>query len=255
MNVDLGGRAIVVTGAASGIGCAIAEAAAGARLLLVDRDAEGCAAVAETLRDRAEVAVYVADLADPDAPASIAADAKARFGGIDGLVNAAGLTTRATVADGAIAEWESLFAVNARAPFFLMQGAIRSMLARRTGGAIVNILSINAHCGGSDLAIYSATKGALMTLTKNAAQAHMADRIRVNGINLGWTLTEAEHRMQARTLGHGEDWVERIASKKPWGRLLAPQEAANLAIFLLSDASAPLTGAAIDLEQKVTEAP
>lgn len=223
MTGGLQGQVVVVTGAASGIGRAVAQAAsaAGAALVLTDRDAAGLAAVAGALSG---AEVLVADLAAPDAPAAIIAAALARFGRIDGLVNAAGLTTRAAVADGTAAQWDSLFAVNARAPFFLMQGALRDMLARRAPGAIVNILSMNAHCGTPDLAIYAATKGALQTLTKNAASAHMADRIRVNGINLGWTLTEAEHHMQAQVLGHGPDWLAAVAARRPLGRLLLPDE-------------------------------
>ena len=89
-----------------------------------------------------------------------------------------------------------------------MQAAIRAMRDRGAGGAIVNILSINAHCGRPDLAVYAASKAALALLTKNAANAHRFDRIRVNGINMGWTLTPAEAVMQAETLGHGPGWLE-----------------------------------------------
>ncbi|WP_292642636.1 SDR family NAD(P)-dependent oxidoreductase, partial [Mesorhizobium sp.] len=73
---------------------------------------------------------------------------------------------------------------------------------------ILNILSINAHCGSPELAVYSASKGALATLTKNAANAHRFDRIRVNGINVGWTDTPAERIMQAETLGNGPGWLD-----------------------------------------------
>ncbi|HVG47868.1 MAG TPA: SDR family oxidoreductase, partial [Rubellimicrobium sp.] len=158
---------------------------------------------------------------------------------------------RASILDGTPALWEELFAVNARAPFFLMQDALADMTARRATGTIVNILSVNAHCGAPDLAIYSATKGALATLTKNAANAHIRDRIRVNGINLGWTATEAEDRMQSETLGLGPGWREAASALLPLGRLIEPEEAARLAVFLLSDASAPISGAVIDLEQRV----
>ena len=92
------------------------------------------------------------------------------------------------------------------------------MRERGAGGAIVNILSINAHCGAPDLAVYSATKAALALLTRNAANAHRFDRIRVNGINMGWTLTPAEAVMQAETLGHGPGWLEaasRAAALRP----------------------------------------
>ncbi|EYD74919.1 3-oxoacyl-[acyl-carrier protein] reductase [Rubellimicrobium mesophilum DSM 19309] len=258
MKVELSGKVVVVTGAASGIGAAVArlaaESGAGA-LVLSDRDADGCRAVGEGIAGQGPAVETVgADLSDLGSAAAIAGAARRRFGRIDGLVNAAGLTTRASMLDGTPGVWEELFAVNARAPYFLMREAIGDMVARGAAGAIVNVLSINAHCGAPDLAIYSATKGALLTLTKNAANAHLRDRIRVNGINLGWAATEAEHRMQSETLGHGPGWLEAAAARMPLGRLLEPGEAARLAVFLLSDASAPMTGVALDLEQRVTGA-
>jgi len=258
MQVGLDGRVIIVTGAASGIGAAIAAqaAASGAALLLTDRDGPGCRArAAELAALGAEVETVAADLLDADAPDVIAGQALTAFGRIDGLVNAAGITDRAYLVDATPEVWEALFAVNARAPFFLMQRAVADMLGRGAPGAIVNILSINAHCGTPELAVYSGTKGALLTLTKNAANAHLADRIRVNGINLGWVATEAEHRMQSETLGRGPGWLEEVAATRPLKRLLEAEEAARLAVFLLSDASAPMTGLAIDLEQSVIGAP
>lgn len=257
MNVALTGRVIVVTGAASGIGRAVATHAArsGAEsLFLIDRDKAGLAE-AQAEIEGAATAVAVADLGEPGAAARAAAEAVARFGRIDGLVNAAGLTDRASLESATEAEWERLFAVNARAPFFLMQAAIRDMVGRGAAGAIVNILSVNAHCGTPELAVYAATKGALMTLTRNAAHAHLKARIRVNGINLGWARTPAEHRMQAETLGHGPDWAEAAGAGMPLGRLIEPDEVARQAVWFLSDASAPMTGVAVDLDQHVMGAP
>jgi NAD(P)-dependent dehydrogenase (short-subunit alcohol dehydrogenase family) len=196
--------------------------------------------------------VFVAaDLGDPQAPVLLAQACNDRFGRIDGLVNAAGLTDRASFLDASLDDWASLFAVNARAPFFLMQAAIADMRKRGEPGAIVNILSINAHCGSPELAVYSATKGALATLTKNAANAHRFDRIRVNGINVGWTDTPAERVMQAETLGHGPGWLDAANAAQPFGRLLKPDDIANLAVFLLSDAAGPMTGTLVDQEQWV----
>ena len=172
------------------------------------------------------------------------AEAIARLGRVDCLVNAAALTDRASLETGTIDEWDRQFAVNARAPFFLMQAAVADMKARRAPGAIVNILSVNAHCGAPELAIYSATKGALSTLTRNTANAHLGDRIRVNGINMGWVATPAEQQMQAHTLGKGEDWAKAAAAGMPLGRLLTMEEVAQLALFLLSDASGLMTGGA-----------
>ena len=248
-------KAIIVTGAAQGIGAAIARALAAegvGALLLTDRNSEGAQAVAAGLPVPAEV--VAADLADPAAAQMVAGAARARFGRIDGLVNAAGLTTRGAFTDGTVAVWDRLFAVNARAGFLLMQAAIADMRGRGAPGAIVNILSMNAHCGIPELAIYAASKGAMQTLTRNAAHAHMADRIRVNGINLGWVATEAERAMQAETLGRGPGWETAAAAALPLGRLVTAEECARLAVFLLGDASAPMSGAVIDLEQKVAGA-
>jgi NAD(P)-dependent dehydrogenase (short-subunit alcohol dehydrogenase family) len=135
-----------------------------------------------------------------------------------------------------------------------MQAAIGDMRRRGAAGSIVNILSMNAHCGIPDLAVYAGTKGALATLTRNAAHAHMADRIRVNGINLGWVATESEARMQAEVLGHGPGWETAAAAGLPLKRLVTAEECARLAVFLLGAASVPMSGAVVDFEQKVAGA-
>lgn len=255
MRLGLDGMAVIVTGAARGIGAAIARALAAegvAGLVLVDRDADGAQAVAAGLP--VATGVVAADLADIAAVPFVAATAITRFGRIDGLVNAAGLTTRGSFVTGTPQVWDDLFAVNARAAFFLMQAAIADMQARRAAGAIVNILSMNAHCGIPELAIYAGTKGALATLTRNAAHAHMADRIRVNGINLGWVATESEDRMQAQVIGRGPGWQAEAAARLPLGRLVTAEECARLAVFLLAEASVPMSGAVIDLDQHVAGA-
>ncbi|MBZ9696203.1 MULTISPECIES: SDR family oxidoreductase [unclassified Mesorhizobium] len=255
MEIRLEGKVALVTGSTQGIGRAIAETLArsgAAGLLITGRDSKRGEAVAAELSALGTPTLFVAaDLGDTETPALLAQACIDRFGRIDGLVNAAGLTDRASFLDATPDDWSALFAVNARAPFFLMQAAIADMKKRGQGGAIVNILSINAHCGSPELAVYSATKGALATLTKNAANAHRFDRIRVNGINVGWTDTPAERIMQAQTLGNGPGWLNAANAAQPFGRLLKPDDIANLAVFLLSDAAGPMTGAVIDQEQSV----
>ena len=256
MDLGLSRQTVIVTGAASGIGAAIAHmlAAEGVGgLLLTDRNESALAKVAAALSGT-NVGTLVADLAETTAPTAITQAAIARFQRVDGLVNAAGQTTRASVETGTPAIWDQLFAINARAAFFLMQAAIADLRARNAPGAIVNIISMNAHCGIPELAIYAGTKGAVQTLTKNAANAHMADRIRVNGINLGWVATESEMHMQTHVMGRSEGWLSDAAAAMPLGRLVTAAECARLAVFLLSDASAPLSGAVIDLEQKIAGA-
>jgi len=255
MELQLNGKVALVTGATQGIGRAIAEtlARAGAGGLLVTgrEKARGDAVAAELSQLGTPTVFVAADLADPEAPDLLAKACINRFGRIDALVNAAGLTDRASFLDADLDDWASLFAVNARAPFFLMQAAIADMKKRGQGGAILNILSINAHCGSPELAVYSATKGALATLTKNAANAHRVDRIRVNGINVGWTDTPAERAMQADTLGNGPGWLDAANASQPFGRLFSTNDIANLAVFLLSDAAGPMTGTLVDQEQWV----
>lgn len=255
MEARVDGKVALVTGAAQGIGRAIADTLArsgAAGLLLTDRNAaEGEAAAAALAAAGVPARFVAADLAEPDAPARLVAAAVEGFGRLDLLANAAGATDRASLLDATPEAWDRLLAVNARAPFFLMQGAVRAMKAAG-GGAIVNIVSINAHCGAADLAVYSASKAALANMTKNAADAHRFDRIRVNGINVGWTLTPTERTLQSAALGPG--WLEAAEAAAPFGRLFAPQEIANLAVFLLSDAAGPMTGAVVDQEQWVVGA-
>lgn len=256
MDLALGRQVVIVTGAASGIGAAAARMLAGegvAGLVLVDRDAAGLQRIAQQIAGTATLCV-TEDLRQDSAADRIARAAVDRFGRIDGLVNAAGLTTRGSFITGTAAIWDELFAVNARAGFLLMQAAISDMLRRSAPGTIVNILSMNAHVGIPELAIYAGSKGAMQTLTRNAAHAHMADRIRVNGINLGWVATEGERAMQADTLGKGPGWLATAEAAQPLGRLVSPEECARLVAFLLSDASIPMSGAVIDFEQKVAGA-
>jgi len=241
----LDGRVIIVTGGTQGLGAAIARRAAqlGANVVISGRDAERGAAVAAELDG-----VFVpAELTDADACRSIVRACGDR---LDGLVNAAGLSTRGTLDDTSVELWDRLFAVNVRAPFILMQEAARLMRAGGRGGSIVNIITMSSHGGEPVLTAYSASKGALAILTRNAGYSLQPDRIRVNGLNIGWTATEGEHGVQTGT-GRPEEWLAEADASRPFGRLLRPDDIAPMVTYLLSDAAAMVTGSVIDFDQTV----
>ena len=246
---------VLVTGATQGIGreIALASAKAGAAAVVVTglEPELGNVVVAELEALGAKARFIGADLFDADAPDRIFDYALESFGRVDCLVNSAGITNRSAVADVSLDVWERLFAINARAPSFLMKRMIAHLKDRHSTGSILNILSMNAHGATPPLAIYAATKAALLLLTKNAAHAHRYDRIRINGINVGWVDSPAERQMQAVVLGKGEQWVEEANKHAPFGRLLSAQDVGRLALFLLSDASFPMTGSIVDQEQWV----
>jgi NAD(P)-dependent dehydrogenase (short-subunit alcohol dehydrogenase family) len=252
--IRIDGKVVLITGATQGVGEAIAReaAASGAKgLCITGRDASRGSKVAKELEARGCPTLFVAgDLADAEACRTIAAKAWERFGVVDGLVNAAGLTDRGTIENTSVELWDKLFDVNARAPFILMQEAVRRLQAAKRPGSIVNIITRSSHGGQPFLTAYSSSKGALAILTKNVAHAVRNHRIRVNGLNIGWTETPGEHAIQKRD-GKPADWLERAEPNQPFGRLIKPKDVAVATVYLLSDASEMMTGALIDFDQNV----
>lgn len=250
---DLANKVALVTGSTSGIGRGIAEhfATLGARVVVHGRREAQARDVAERLgRDAAFVA---ADLADVDACRHVVRFTVERCGGIDVLVNNAAMTTRGCLEDAPVELWDAIMNVNLRAPFLCLQEAVKSMKTRG-GGSILNIGSVNAYIGEPKLGPYSVSKGGLMTLTRNAAATLNRHRIRVNQINVGWTLTEGEDRVK-REEGKGADWLEQAIATRPFGRLLMPHDIASAAAYFASDDSALVTGTVMDLEQYPVGAP
>lgn len=250
----LAGRVIITTGGTQGVGKAVAldaarEGAAG--LVLCGRQEDKGQAVAAQVEELGCQAEYVrADLACEEDCRNVVRRCDEKFGRVDGLVNAAADTHRGTLENTTVEFWDRQFAINVRAPFLLCQEAVAIMRREKIAGSIVNIQSVASYCGLPFLVSYSCTKGALNTLTKNLANTLRHDRIRVNGVNLGWTDTPAEHVVQ-RLQGAPDNWLELGEKASPFGRLLKADDVGKLCSFLLSDDSGILTGSNMDYSQRV----
>lgn len=235
----LSGRRAVVTGGARGIGGEIAArfAAEGAHVaildLLADPGEQHAAAIGASF--------HPVDLADASAAASAMDDAIAHLGGVDILVNSAGILRFSSLLDLTIADWDTTFQVNTRAMLVTMQAAARSMIAAASGGKIVNIASMAAKQGGAGEGAYPASKSAVVALTRTAALEWGRYGITANSVCPGYILTE----MGAAT--RTDEDVQRWSALSPLGRLGETHDVASVALFLASTDSDYLTGQAINV--------
>ncbi|MET8288583.1 SDR family oxidoreductase [Streptomyces sp. NPDC005132] len=242
-------RVVLVNGGSQGVGAGVVRAAVreGATVAFTGRRAEP----GERFAAESGATFVRADLADPAQARAGVERVVAAHGRLDCLVNAAGLTSRGTLLDTTPELFDAHIAVNLRAPFFAMQAAVRHLVDRGAPGTVVNIITSSAHGGQPFLAPYVAAKAGLVGLTRNAAHAHRWDRIRINGLNIGWTDTEGEDEIQRTFHGAGDDSREEAARSRPMGRLGQVDEIADFVVFLLSDRSGVVTGSVVDWDQTV----
>jgi NAD(P)-dependent dehydrogenase (short-subunit alcohol dehydrogenase family) len=252
---EFAGRVALVTGSTQGLGAEIAALLVRrglSGLVVTGRNRERGAAVAANLASQECETIFVpADLESHTDVVELVAACERRFGRIDILVNAAGNTDRGTILDTDPELYDSVFAANVKAPFFLMQGALRLMVAKGIKGSVVNVISMSAHGGQSFLAAYCAAKGALLTLTKNTGFAMMRYGCRVNGLCMGWMYTPGEEATMRKWHGAGADWRAEAEAKLPIGRMLDMAEVARVAVFLCSDESGMMTGSVVDYDQSI----
>jgi NAD(P)-dependent dehydrogenase (short-subunit alcohol dehydrogenase family) len=252
------GTHALVTGGGQGLGLAVAKRLAreGApSIVLSGRDqAKGESAAAEVRALGPECIFVSADISRADDCYRVIDTAIDKFGTVNGLVNAAASTSRGSLLDTSLDIWDEHMNTNVRGPFLLMQGMVRHLVDAGAPGSIVNILSQSAYAGQPFLTPYSTSKGALAVLTKNVANAFASNRIRCNGLMLGWMDTPGETAVQQRFHGAGPDWLAEAEAAQPMGQLVKPDQAASLVAYMLSPESGVMTGALVDYDQKVVGA-
>ncbi len=251
---DFSGKCVVVTGATSGIGAAIARAfaAEGASLVLSGRNAERGQAILSAITGGGTKATFIAgDVGDDEFCRSLIVAAESQFGGLDVLVNNAGIIHRATAAETTNEQWRETMSVNVDGVFYLSRTAVPALL-RRGGGNIVNIASDWGLTGGASAAAYCVSKGAVVQLTRAMALDHSAAGIRVNAVCPGETDTPMLDR-EYKDLGLSrEEGAERMATEIPLGRIAHPDEIASVVLFLASDKASYVTGATYSVDGGTT---
>ena len=237
------GRGVLVTGGASGIGLAIAGEflARGARVLVADRDREGLARLPDRLGGDDRLLTVEVDLAEPETPGRLGAQAEDLLGGVDALVNNAGLMRQTPALEITVAEWDELFAVNLRAVFFLTQSVARAM-AERGGGAVVSVASVNALRTEAPEAHYNATKAGIVSVMRSFATELGHRGVRFNCVAPGETVGAAE---ASGYTDADRDRTRRYLQRVPLRRVGLPEEMARVVCFLASDEASYVSGQTI----------
>jgi 2-dehydro-3-deoxy-D-gluconate 5-dehydrogenase len=242
---SLRGRGALVTGAARGLGeaMALALAEAGADVAVVD--VEPLDAVTAAIAERGvRSADRTADLSalTPQAAAGLVAWARAELGDVSVLVNNAGMIRRAPALEAAAEDWHAVIALNLTAPFLLSQAFARPLLAEGRRGSIVNVVSMNSFHGGMNVAAYTASKHGLLGLTRALANEWTGQGIRVNGIAPGWMETELTRALRE------DERYDALLARMPSGRWGTPADLAGAVVYLASEASGYVSGGFIAVD-------
>ena len=242
------GRVAIVTGATSGIGLETARAFAreGADVVLVGRNESALLDLSKALDLSGHRSVgCCADVTAPDGPERIVRTAVEAFGGVDVLVNAAGVIATGSVETTDDEAWDSMMAVNLRAPFRLMRAAAPNLKQRK--GAVVNVSSVNGLRSFAGVLAYCVSKAGVDHLTRCAALEMAPHGVRVNGVNPGVTITNL-HRRGGMDEAQYDAFLARSKETHPLGRPGQPQEVASLILYLASDRAAWMTGETIPID-------
>ena len=249
-------KTAIVTGSTQGIGyelCKIYIDRGIQNLIIVGRDEQKGLAVEKEFKSREINCKFVkADLKNVNDCRKVVKTADELFKKIDILVNCAGDTRRGTILSTDQELFDDIISTNLRAPFFLIQDVAKIMRREKTNGAIASVITMSSHSGHVFKAPYSASKAGLVNLTKSVAWALARDKIKVNGLNLGWTHTPGEEVTMEKYVTKDKNWPTTIGKDLPWGRLIKSEEAAKALAFMTCEESGLMTGSVIDFDQTIS---
>ena len=247
-NMGIEGKVAIVTGASSGIGkeTALLFADEGAKVMITARDEKRLGKVADQiLENGGEAEIFAADVTNAKSREKLVQTTLERFGGIDILVNAAGIIASGTIENTTLEDWDYMMDINLRSVFHLMQLALPSLIERE--GNIVNVSSVTGLRAFPGVLAYCVSKAGVDQLTRSAALELAPKKVRVNAVNPGVTITELHRRggMDDKTY---EAFLEHSKTTHPIGRVGKPREIAELILFLASPHASWITGVTYSID-------